>query len=57
MKPKRKCFFDPQHPTIGERSFAVQDWYDLYWDAKEGIPEDAPDPRDNVVSTNCFIDA
>ena len=52
--PKRKIFFKPQHPTIDERSFSAHDWYDLYWDVQYSIPEVAPTPRMNMVSTHCF---
>jgi hypothetical protein len=33
------------------------DWHDFYRGAKEPIPGDAPEPRGNVVSTHCFVDA
>ena len=55
--PKRKLFFNPQHPSIDERSFNSYDWYDFYRDVKEAIPEDMPPPRGQSVSTHCFIDA
>ena len=55
--PKRKPFFDPQHPSIDERSFNSYDWYDFYHDIKKAIPEDMPPPRGQSVSTHCFIDA
>ena len=57
VKPKKKLCFDPQHPAINERLFAAHDWYDFYRDAKEAIPEDAPTPRGNVVSSHLFVDA
>ena len=28
--PKRKLYFDPQHPQIDERSFQSYDWYDFF---------------------------
>ena len=55
--PRIKFCFDPQHPTVDERLFAVQNWYDFYQDSKEDIPADAPSPRVNVVSTHYFVDA
>jgi hypothetical protein len=56
-KPKRTIAFDPQHPDIEESRFIKCDWYDFYRGAKEPIPGDAPEPRGNVVSTHCFVDA
>ena len=55
--PKRKLFFDPQHPSIDERSFNSYYWYNFYQDVKEVIPEDMPPPRGQSVSTHCFINA
>ena len=57
MKPKRKLFFDPQHPNIDERAFKEHDWYEFYRDAKERMPSDSPKPRSNMVSTHCFVDS
>ena len=54
--PKRKLCFDSQHPTINERSFAAHEWYDFYSDSKEDILADAPNLRENVVSTHFFVD-
>lgn len=58
-KPKRTLVFDPStHPAdIDESRFEKCDWHDFYWGAKESIPADAPEPRGNVVSTHCFVDA
>ena len=56
-KPKRTLAFDPQHPDIDESRFVKCDWHDFYRGAKEPIPGDAPEPRGNVVSTHCFVDA
>ena len=55
--PKRTIAFDPQHPNIEESRIAKCDWHDFYCGAKEPIPGDAPEPRGNVVSTLCFVDA
>ena len=55
--PKRKLFFNPQHPSIDERSFNSYDWYGFYRDVKEAIPKDMPPPRGQSVSMHCFIDA
>jgi hypothetical protein len=56
-KPKRTIAFDSQHPDIDESRFIKCDWHDFYRGAKEPIPGDAPEPRGNVVSTHCFVDA
>jgi hypothetical protein len=56
-KPKKTLAFDPQHPDIDENRFVKCDWHDFYRGAKEPIPGDAPEPRGNVVSTHCFVDA
>ena len=55
--PKRKLFFDPQHPSIDERSFNSYDSYGFYHDIKEVIPEDMPSPRGQSVSMHCFVNA
>ena len=57
MNPKRKLFFDPQHPNIDERAFKEHGWYEFYPDAKERLPSDSPKPRGNMVSTHCFVDS
>jgi hypothetical protein len=56
-KPKRTLAFDSQHPMIDESRFEKCDWHDFYRGAQEPIPGDAPEPRGNVVSTHCFVDA
>ena len=56
-RPKRKLFFDPQHPELIESSFTTYDWYDFYRDAKEPVPGDMPAPRGQMVSTQCFVDS
>ena len=55
--PKRKLFFDPQHPNIDERAFKEHDWYKYYRDAKERLPSDSPKPRGNMLSSHCFVDS
>ena len=52
--PKRKLFFDPQHPELDERSFTIYDWYDFYRDANEPVPGDMLAPRGQTVSTHCL---
>jgi hypothetical protein len=56
-KPRRTLAFDPSHLDIDETRFKECDWRDFYRDAKECIPGDAPEPRGNIVSTHCFVDA
>jgi hypothetical protein len=56
-KSKRTLAFDPQHPDIDESRCIKCDWHDFYREAKEPIPGDAPEPRGNLVSTHCFVDA
>ena len=55
--PKRKLYFDPQHPQVDERSFQSYDWYDFYQDAEEAIPGDMLLPRGEAVSTHGFGDS
>ena len=55
-KHKRNLIFDTQHTTVDKHFFAAHNWYDFYRDSKEAIPEEAPTPRGNVVSTHCFVD-
>ena len=57
MNPKRKLCFDPQHLTLNDRQFALHDRYDLYWNAKQAVPADAPNSRGDVVSIYCFVEA
>ena len=57
MNPKRKLFFDPQHPNIDERAFKEHDRYEFYRDTKERLPNDSPEPCDNMVSIHCFVDS
>lgn len=57
VKTKRTLVFDPAHPDIDENRFLQCDWHDFYRGAKESIPGDAPEPRGNMVTTHCFVDA
>jgi hypothetical protein len=56
-KPKKTLAFNSQHPQIDESRFIKCDWHDFYRGVKEPIPGDAPEPRGNLVSTHCFVDA
>ena len=55
--PRKRLFFDPDHPKISEDRFQKHDWVDFYRDAKEAIPDNAPEPRGREVSMHCFVDA
>ena len=57
MNPKRKLFYDPQHPNIDERAFKEHDWYEFYRDTKERLPNHSPKPCGNMVLTHCFVDS
>ena len=41
VNPKRKLFFDPQHPNIDEKAIKEHDWYEFYRDANERLPNDS----------------
>jgi len=55
--PRRRLFFDPDHPKISESRFQRFDWEDFYKGAEEQIPDNMPEPRGKEVSTHCFVDA
>ena len=55
--PRRRLFFDPDHPKISEDRFQRFDWIDFYKGAVEQLPMDAPVPRGWEVSIHCFVDA
>ena len=55
--PRRRLFFDPNHPTISEKRFKRFEWEDFYKGLKEDIPPNMPESRGNYVSTHCFVDA
>ena len=55
--PRRRLFFDPDHPQISETRFKKFDWEDFYKDSKEELPPNMPEARGNYVSTHCFVDA
>ena len=55
--PRRRIFFDPDHPKISEDRFQKFDWIDFYKDTKEDIPFDMPEVRGNSVAIHCFLDA
>ena len=55
--PRRRLYFDSDHPKISEGRFQRFEWEDFYKDAKEEIPLDMPEPRGKEVSIHCFVDA
>jgi len=55
--PRRRIFFDPTYPAIGESRFQKFDWEDFYNEAQEPIPLDLPPPRGKPISIHCFVDA
>ena len=57
QSPRRRLFFDPEHPKISQDRFQRFDWVDFYRDAEEDIPHDAPEPRGKEVGIHCFVDA
>ena len=55
--PRRRIYFDPDHPQISESRFKKFDWEDFYKGVEEEIPPNIPESRGNYVSTHCFVDA
>ena len=41
--PRRRLYFDPDHPNISEDRFRKFDWEDFYKGVKEDIPSDVPE--------------
>ena len=44
--PRKRLFYDPDHPVRSESRFIKHDLEDFYRDAVEEIPLDIPDSRD-----------
>ena len=42
--PRRRLFFDPDHPKISEDRFMTYDWMDFYRYSEQQIPMNAPEP-------------
>jgi hypothetical protein len=55
--PRKRIAFDPDYPEIDESRFKAYDWNDIYRDAEEAIPPNAPEPLGKPVSIHCFVDA
>jgi hypothetical protein len=49
--------FDEMVPAIDQSHFRVVDWTEFYPEAKEVIPQDAPEPRGVSLVTFCFVDS
>jgi hypothetical protein len=49
--------FDETMPQFDERRFKEVDWSENYPEAAEPIPVNRPEPRGNMVSMSCFVDA
>ncbi len=56
-KPKMTLIFDPTHPDMDESRFVKCNRHNFCRGAQESIPGDAPEPRGDVVTTHCFVDA
>ena len=55
-----RIVFDSKIPDIDEKLFHPRDksfWKELYPDAEEAIPGNAPPPRGNLVYVGCYVDA
>jgi hypothetical protein len=49
--------FDPTSVDWDDSQFPEYEWQELYKDAKEPIPPNAPEPRGNSMQINAFVDA
>ena len=54
--PRRRLFFDLDHPRISKDCFQKFDWVDFYRDAEEATLFNAPEPRGREVGIHCFVD-
>lgn len=54
---RRRLFFDPEHPYIGEERFTNFRWEDFYRNARGPILADMPKPRGLAVSIHAFVDS
>jgi hypothetical protein len=52
-----KLVFDPHIRDFPDESFASHDWTEMYPDAKEELPDHAPEPLGRAVQINVFVDA
>lgn len=49
--------FDPNYISWDNASFESYDWNEFYYDAKEAMPPNAPEPRGQVAQMNAFVNA
>ena len=57
IKHNSTMVFDPTYPEVNMGDFKQCDWEELYPDAKELIPLNAPDPRGNDVDLRMYVDS
>lgn len=57
IKHNVTAVFDPTHPEIDDSVFIRCNWEDMYPDAKELIPPDAPKPQGKDVDLRLFVDS
>ena len=51
-----RLVYDPTYLEIDHSVFKECDWLEFYWDAKEGIPVNAPKPQRIDVDICMFVD-
>ena len=58
-KPKLSLYFDPCLPKIDYNTFTTNaaDFSEYYRDAQEELPDQAPPPRGQGITTTAFVDA
>jgi hypothetical protein len=54
---RSRMVFDEMVPAIDQSHFRVVDWSELYLEAKDAIPWDAPERRRVSVVASCFVDS
>ena len=52
-----RMVFDPTYPTPDVSMFEEHDWFDFYFDVKEAITPNAPEPRGKEVDLRIFSDS
>ena len=57
--PKGKIVIDTSYPDVRERVEINKehDWTEFYPDAVENVPPDRPEPRGEVCTITCYVDA
>lgn len=56
-KHNARMVFDPSYPDIDMRDFQEHDWKAFYGDAKEAIPDNAPEPRGKEIDLRIYVDS